>query len=110
MEVVRIRRQNGMVVQGCDVYIGRACNQGGWNLPLSKWYNPFTIKACGNAQEACRRYDIYLRNSPHLIQDLPELKGKVLGCWCTHSSGRTEIPICHGQVIINLMHDLGLQY
>ena len=28
--VVRLRRAQGVVVQDCDVYIGRACQQGGW--------------------------------------------------------------------------------
>jgi hypothetical protein len=40
-EVVKLRRSGGQLVQGCDVYIGRAINQGGWNLPCSKWHNPF---------------------------------------------------------------------
>lgn len=42
--VVRIRMERGKVVQDCDVYIGRACNMGGWRLRQSKWANPFTLK------------------------------------------------------------------
>lgn len=38
--VVRLRRQNGVVVQDCDLYVGRECTMGGWNLPRSKWAGP----------------------------------------------------------------------
>ena len=50
--VVKIKRSQGVIVQDCDVYIGRACNQGGWNLPESIWKNPYTISRCGSAKEA----------------------------------------------------------
>ena len=39
--VVRMRRHKGYVVQDCDVYIGRECRRGGWDLPASKWANPY---------------------------------------------------------------------
>lgn len=39
-KVVRIRRKyeagQSIVLQGCDVYIGRESTQGGWNLSRSK--------------------------------------------------------------------------
>lgn len=38
--VVRIRRKGGVVVQDCDVYIGRRMTQGGWNLKDSMFMNP----------------------------------------------------------------------
>jgi hypothetical protein len=41
--VVHMKRAGGKVVQDCDVYIGRRMTMGGWNLPQSKWHNPFTI-------------------------------------------------------------------
>lgn len=95
MSVVRIRRKGGVVVQDCDVYIGRKCTMGGWNLPESKWANPFSIKECGSAKEAVRRYDEYIRQNPELLKALPELKGKRLGCWCSPNP-------CHGDVLVRL--------
>lgn len=45
MSIVHLKRSNGVVVQDCDVYIGRACNMGGWRLSQSKWYNPYTVSS-----------------------------------------------------------------
>lgn len=101
--VVKIRRKNNTVIQGCEVYIGRACNQGGWHLPDSKWRNPYTVKACGGSAEvAVQKYEQYLTTQTHLLEMLPELKGKVLGCWCKIMG--TEP--CHGDVLARLANQL----
>lgn len=95
--VVRIRRKNGQVVQGCDVYIGRAQNMGGWNLPQSKWANPFPVKQFGR-EECIRRYEEWIKTQPELMEALPELEGKVLGCWCKPDA-------CHGDVLVKLISE-----
>ena len=68
----------------CDVYIGRP----------SKWGNPFSIGRDGNRAQVIEKYRDYLLSSP-LMQDLGELRGKVLGCWCYPKP-------CHGDVLIDL--------
>lgn len=93
--VVHLRRRKGLVIQNCDVYIGRALNMGGWRLKKSKWANPFSIKEVGSAEEAVRRYREYILSSPSLLNDLGELEGKTLGCWCTPNP-------CHGDVLVAL--------
>lgn len=93
--VVRICRKNGKVVQGCDVYIGRACKMGGWDLPRSIWANPFSVKDCGSAKEAVRRFEMYIRSQPRLLAQVGQLKGLVLGCWCKPGP-------CHGDVLSRL--------
>lgn len=93
--VVRIRRQNGLIIQDCDIYIGRACNMGGWNLPKSKWANPYSLKQYGD--KAISLYEEYIKSSP-LINDLEELRGKRLGCWCKPSP-------CHGDILIKLLNE-----
>jgi hypothetical protein len=81
-----------------DVYIGRP----------SKWGNPFThIKskdtlAChlvSNRKESIDKYREWITKGDgmHLLDDLHELKGKVLGCWCKPKS-------CHGDVLIDLIN------
>ncbi|KAI8847095.1 hypothetical protein BC829DRAFT_397178 [Chytridium lagenaria] len=45
--VVCMKRQNGVIVQDCDVYIGRAMYMGGWRLAKSIWFNPFQVKTMG---------------------------------------------------------------
>jgi len=96
-QVVRIRRQGGVVVQDCDVYIGREVTMGGWNLPTSKWANPYAVKVYGRDQ-CLRLYETYIRGRSDLIAALPELKGKRLGCWCHPEP-------CHGDILIRLYRE-----
>ena len=80
-----------------DVYIGRP----------SKWGNPFTHKrdgktlakyVVGSREEAVEAYREWITNGDgkHLINDLRELKNKVLGCWCKPLA-------CHGDVLDELV-------
>jgi hypothetical protein len=68
-----------------DVYIGRG----------SKWGNPFILGKDGDRQEVIKKYLCYILNKPELMKDLPELDGKVLGCYCSPKS-------CHGDVLVVL--------
>lgn len=68
-----------------DVYIGRP----------SIWGNPYTIGVNGNREEVIKKYHDYLLASPGLVSQLPSLKGKVLGCWCS------PLP-CHGDILMEL--------
>jgi len=79
-----------------DVYIGRG----------SKWGNPFSHKdgtmakfKVANRKEAIDRYEEWIKTQPHLIESLPDLKDKVLGCWCKPQS-------CHGDVLKKLADSL----
>ncbi len=104
-KVVRIRRSKGVITQDCDIYIGRACNMGGWRLPKSKWHNPFTVKEHG-ITKCLELYEAHIRNSG-LFSEIGELEGKTLGCWCeqqyaTDDYGNTSEG-CHGQVLVRLL-------
>lgn len=85
------------------MYIGRP----------SEWGNPFTNKPSKHAefrvaslQEAIERYEEWVQEQPELMEMLPELKGKTLGCWCvrskSHVTADDEPFICHGQVLAKL--------
>ena len=94
-QVVHLRRVKGKITQDCDVYIGRACQMGGWNLCESKWHNPYSIKQFGR-DEALSRYRIYIEsNTNNLLNELHELAGKRLGCWCKPNR-------CHGDILREL--------
>lgn len=78
-----------------DVYIGRG----------SKWGNPFT-HLNGNTlakfkvetrEDSIIAYESYLRNSP-LINDISELRGKNLVCFCKPLS-------CHGDILIKILNE-----
>jgi hypothetical protein len=75
-----------------DVYIGRP----------SKWGNPYKIgmRVAGidhpiTRVEAVQLYEALILADPELLDDLPTLKGKILGCWCD------PLP-CHGHVLARL--------
>jgi hypothetical protein len=77
------------------VYIGRPMPRFG--LPGSKWANPFKLRRGSTFEErkgAIERYERYLHDSG-LIDDVHELRGKDLVCWCAPSP-------CHGDVLLRL--------
>ena len=69
----------------------------------SKWNNPFLCIDKEVAKEewavdAIKRcYEAYVRNN--LYEDLEELSGKNLGCWCRNSE------LCQGTVLIKLYQE-----
>jgi len=87
-----------------DVYIGRP----------SKWGNPFTHiqdgktlakYIVGSRDEAIEAYREWIMTQEDLLNALPELKGKILGCWCV-SEPITKIrdnKQCHGEILLQLI-------
>ncbi|KKN59195.1 hypothetical protein LCGC14_0544210 [marine sediment metagenome] len=71
-----------------DVYIGRG----------SKWGNPFIIGKDGNREEVISKYEAYFMAHLSLIDDLPELEGKILGCFCKPQD-------CHGDILVRMVED-----
>ena len=65
-----------------DLYIGRP----------SKWGNPYVISKDGTREEVVQKFKKYLLGNSKLMDELHELRGKVLGCWCTPQ-------LCHGNVL-----------
>ena len=82
MKVVHCKREP------FDVYIGRP----------GKWGNPFAIGRDGTREEVVAKYRDWIVKQPALMAALPELRGKVLGCWCAPKS-------CHGDVLITLCEE-----
>lgn len=76
----------------------------------SKWGSPFSNKPHSNApfkvktrKESVDAHKEWLLNGDgrYLLEDLHELKGKVLGCWCDGPIGS-----CHADIIVKLVNDL----
>lgn len=92
-------------------YIGRAAPRLG--LPASPLHNPYRI---GDPHDSLPRgdrltrervlllYEDYLRRRPFLMRKLPDLRGRVLLCWC-RAIGNEPTPenACHGDVLIRLL-------
>lgn len=101
MEVVKLKRKNGTVVQDCDVYIGRACFRGGWELKQSMWHNPFSVKQYGR-EKCLELYETFIRgklDNPEFKRQLLALKDKRLGCWCKPEA-------CHGDILVKIINEL----
>ena len=67
----------------------------------TKWGNPYKIGRDGDREQVIAKYEAYLLESP-LYEQLGELRGKDLACWCAPPSGLAidEVPRwCHGQVL-----------
>ena len=82
-----------------DVYIGRP----------SKWGNPYSHQEGTLAEfkvetreEAVQKFKEYLLNNKELMESLPELKGKILGCWCAPKS-------CHGDILLEMANEIYTQ-
>lgn len=85
------------------VYIGRAnvVFIDGARFPheTSIWANPFKIGKDGNRDQVIDKYEKYMKEflqDRELRKNLMELKGKVLGCWCSPAR-------CHGDVLLKLI-------
>lgn len=75
-----------------DVYIGRP----------SKWGNPFVIGRDGDRDEVVEKYRRWLAGeialpdrTPPSIEEIYELRGKTLGCWCAPRA-------CHGDILAEI--------
>ena len=88
------KANKGMVVHckcdDFDVYIGRP----------SKWGNPFLLGVDGTRREIIKKYYNWIIGDKKLLADIDELKGKVLGCWCSPKE-------CHGDVLVKLANESG---
>lgn len=95
--VVRLQRlPTGQLQQTCDVYIDHEWTRNGWSLPESKWACPFPNKDADTMQ----RYEQHVRTN--LWQQLEELDGQVLGCWCRIPEDQA---VCHGSVLLRLWQE-----
>lgn len=89
-----------------DCYIGRQMPKYP-DLKASGWGNPYKdgLDTPAGRQSAIDRYREWVLTQPRLLARLPELRGRVLGCWCAPLGG---LPgdlhgrVCHGEVLAAL--------
>jgi uncharacterized protein DUF4326 len=75
-----------------DVYIGRPSK---WGNPFSHLPNTSARFRVATRDEAVDAYAQYICETPRLLADMHELRGKTLGCWCAPQR-------CHGDVLLVL--------
>lgn len=85
------------------IYIGRDMSFYVDGAFPSKWCNPYKIAKpgrknanCASLDESLKRYEQHVRDN--LIQDIDELRGKILGCWCKPDR-------CHGDILIKILNE-----
>ena len=81
-----------------NVYIGRLCykiSQYQHLIPNFVYGNPFQVKD-NRRLDSIKQFINYFQNSKQLIEALPKLKNKSIGCWCYPE-------ICHGQALLYLL-------
>lgn len=90
------------VRDGYDVYVGRAVPRR--KFKASRWGNPYRVSEF-TPEHCLRRYREYVLDQPDLLDALPELVGKRLGCWCKKKGHEP----CHGDVLVALLKERGLE-
>lgn len=91
-QVVDIHKKNGVRAH-FDVYIGRRIQYHEEFVEDSKWRN---------RSSTLQDYEQWVRDT--LWDDLNELKGKVLGCWCVNTTEYHPLR-CHGQILMRLVRE-----
>lgn len=79
--------------QRYDVYVGRP--RAGQSERTAPWGNPFVLGKDGNRDQVIAKYREWLPQQAELMRRLPELRGKVLGCFCAPAA-------CHADVLAEL--------
>lgn len=74
-----------------DVYVGRP----------SKWGNPFFIVHENDREIVIEKYKRWIAGRADLLAALPELRGKVLACWCSPKA-------CHADVLLEMANNGGV--
>jgi len=111
-QVVNLKKKFG---QECDVYIGRRMFMGGHRLMESQWANPFKLSQY-KLEDSLLKYWDYVTLNPLLMDQIHELEGKRLGCWCVtpHCAqcGASRFPTrqcghleCHGDMLAHIIHN-----
>lgn len=81
-----------------DIYIGRGKGSIYGN-PFSHMEGTMAQYKVGTREEAVEKYREWVVNQLNIMNNLPKLKGKVLGCFCYPLT-------CHGDVLVELVDKL----
>jgi hypothetical protein len=80
-----------------DIYIGRPSKYGNPYSHLDNTLAEFKVKSRKEAIEKYREW-ILRGDGRYLLNDIEELRGKILGCWCSPKA-------CHGDVLIEILNE-----
>lgn len=112
MKVIHVKRDPNELAAAVRakryVYIGRGA--GG---TVGLFGNPFVIGRDGDREWVIRKYEDYIRKQPERLELIRLWKpDMVLGCWCRSVKDIVNPNACHGDVLMQIwheMHDLRLE-
>lgn len=81
--------KNAKRYRGSGIYVGRP----------TKWGNPFIMGVHGDRDEICDDYNDWIVTNEYLLQNIGELRGHHLICWCAPKR-------CHADTLLYLANDL----
>ena len=87
--ITEVVNMNRVSADSETVYIGRP----------SKWGNPYKSGVDGTRNEVIKMYEVYIRNNQSLLNDIEELRGKKLACWCAPHKK------CHGDILVKILNE-----
>ncbi len=65
----------------------------------SPWGNPYRMAREADRAEVCSRYELeHLPSRPDLLDQVADLRGRVLACWCSPKP-------CHGDTLARLANE-----
>lgn len=90
-----------------NVYIGRAgivfIDKERFPKKSSTFCNPFKVGKDGTREQVIDKYETHIRkllkDNLYIRDELIELKGKTLGCWCKPDA-------CHGDVLLKIINEI----
>ena len=97
--VLQLKKEKGVIVQDCDVYIGHKISNSNWQFDESKWTNPYHSRWDLMPSQRLQKYRVYVLNNPHLLKSLVDLHRQRLGCLCKKAEN------CHGNVLVELVKE-----
>ena len=81
------------------VFIGTGEDKKVFHYPGSKFANPFKLSDGYSLEESLMLYEEHLKETG-LLDQLQELRGKNLGCFCDQTRG------CHAKVLVRLLNNI----
>jgi len=100
-EYIEVKKQCRVVHHKKEPYDVLICRPSKYGNPYSHKANTLAEFKVNTREEAVAAYRTWITigDGKHLLNDLFELKGKTLGCWCSPLK-------CHGDVLVDLVNQI----
>lgn len=79
-------------------YVGKHSSSRQYVGRPSCWGNPFIIGRDGTREQVIAKYLDWLYDQDYLLEQIHELRGKDLVCWCAPEA-------CHADILIEIAND-----